>query len=37
MIRWLFWLFLYICFLGSLTIHVEYTDGLEIKLKGWYK
>ncbi len=34
-IRLLFWLLIYIIFLGIVSFDVKYKDGLIIKLKGW--
>ena len=35
MFRILSWTVLYICTLGILSLEVEYSDGLHIKLTGW--
>jgi hypothetical protein len=37
LIRFLFWFFIYILFLGSSSIKVEYEDGLKLYFKGWLK
>lgn len=35
MLRLLFWMAVFILSLGTLSIKVGYTDGLNIKFKGW--
>ena len=35
MIRMILWTTFWLCTLCALTIRVKYSDGLEIKLKGW--
>lgn len=33
--RVLFWLIIYVCFLGVVSIKVTYRDGLVVHLVGW--
>ena len=36
MFRLLAWLFIYILLLGAASFDVKYSDGLHIKLNGWW-
>ena len=35
MIRFLLWFALWLLTLTSIEIHIRYTDGLEVHLRGW--
>lgn len=35
MFRTVWWTLIYLATLGTISIEVEYTDGLRIKLIGW--
>jgi len=37
MIRFLFWVTLWLLTLCAATIDVTYNDGLHLKFKGWWK